>query len=64
MSESAEKALVSEMLEKLRLIRDLMRESDGVTGYHINGMIMPWGEWEDLSLESLNELIDKVDSCY
>lgn len=55
------KELMREMLSKLKLMRDLMHESDGVAGYHGNGDIMPWEEWEDLSPGVLDDLIDKVD---
>lgn len=58
---SSEKEMLKEMLGKLKLMRDLMHESHGVAGYHGNGDIMSWEEWEDLSPGALDELIDKVD---
>jgi hypothetical protein len=53
--------MLPEVLKKLKLLRDLMHESDGVAGYHADGSVMPWDEWEDLSPESLDALIEEVD---
>ncbi len=58
---SRNKSVQGKMLNALRLMRDLMQESEGVTGYHGNGKVMAWGEWEDLNPETLNELIDEVE---
>lgn len=55
------KELLRELYFKVKLMRDLMRESEGVVGYHANGDTMAWDEWEDLSPEALDALIDEVD---
>lgn len=51
---------MQELLCKVKLMRDLMRESEGVAGYHVNGEVMTWDEWEDLSPESLDALIEET----
>lgn len=62
MKQQSMKTLMTELLDKLKLVRDLMHESDGVAGYYSDGKVMPWNEWEDLNPEALTSLIDKVDS--
>lgn len=61
MGKNDQKELLTEMLSTLRLMRDLMAESDGVAGYHANGEVMAWDEWQDLSPTALDDLIDKAE---
>lgn len=54
------KELMQELLCKVKLMRDLMSESEGVAGYHANGEVMTWEEWEDLTPEALDALIEEA----
>ena len=42
-------AMNKELLAALEGLLDIVGESDGVSGYHLNGDIAEWGEFEELN---------------
>lgn len=38
-----------ELLAALECLLDIVGDSDGVSGYHLNGDIAEWGEFEELN---------------
>ena len=41
-------AAAPELLEALISVLNIMNDSDGVAGYHLNGDIASWGEFEEI----------------
>jgi len=48
-----------ELLKSLESLLDITADSQGVAGYHLNGDVAEWGEFEEVS--SAYELIKRIE---
>lgn len=48
--------MTGDIKDRLRLLGAIMRESQGIAGYHLNGDIEPWGNLEPTPDEAADAL--------
>ena len=52
--------LVRELRERLSFFIALVRESQGVSGWHLNGDVAMWGDWQD-EVDLSSDILEKTE---